>query len=158
MLGLSAGISIKDDRLCGDFGDILDRPEAAGHVHQFDVRLTFGGTVAQGGDPHGVKLMGSPVLMDHSILYDKAGQAVMCLHGRNEALCLQDPLEPASPDIGHCQIRSGTRLDIRIFLVAGVGKLYKFPAVRSKDRDHLVPNRLLDAGAPVIPVHDDIRS
>ena len=80
VLGKSACITVKDDRLGGNFGDILDRSETGGHIDELDVRLTLRSTVAEGAYPHRVKLVELTFVLYYGLLYDKTGKAAVCLH------------------------------------------------------------------------------
>ena len=119
MFRQSAGIPVKDDGLGGHLHDIVDGPEAAGHVHQLDIRLALGGGVAEGREPHGVELPGASVLMHNSVLHDQAGQPVVGFHHRDQALHAQQALQPAPAQIRHGQIRPLPVLNLLVFRSEG---------------------------------------
>ena len=158
MLRQPAGVSVEDNGFGGHFHDIVDRPEPAGHIHQFNIRLSLGGGIAQGGDPHGVKLPGTAIFMHHGVFHDQAGQAVMGFHNRHQALGVHHLPQPAPADVRHRQFRPFPALEFFILLVPAVGKLRQPSAVGGQNGNHFVPDGLLEAGTPVIPVHHNVRA
>ena len=65
MLGKSSRIAVKDNGLCSYLGDVLYRAESGGHIHQLYIGLSLCGGVAEGGDPHGVKLVKHTVVRNY---------------------------------------------------------------------------------------------
>ena len=154
MLGQAAGVAVEDDGLGGDFHDVIDGAEAAGHVDELNVGLALGGGVTQGGDPHGVELVGLAVLQHGGLLGDQAGDAAVGLDGGDQALHADDLLQAAAAEVGHGQLGAAALIQLLKTLVLGVGELDELAAVLCQQAHDLVTDGLLEAVLPVVAVDD----
>ena len=157
MLCFSAGISIKNDRLCGDLSNVFNRAETARHINQLNVWLSFRCRITERRHPHGVELMSTSILMHYCVLNNKTSQTVMGFHSGNKALHLKNFLKPSPANVRHSQIGTGALFDIFILIISRIRILYKLAAIRGQYGNNLITDGLLEANAPIITVNNNIR-
>ena len=97
----TTSIAIKNNRFSGHFHDIINSTKTAGHIHQFNIRLTLCSRVTKRTDPHRIKLIGFAILKDLSILYNKTRYTAMSLQSCDQTFHVDKFAEPTSSYIRH---------------------------------------------------------
>ena len=156
MLGESARVAVENDRLRGDFHNVVDGSESRGHVDEFDVRLSLRCRIAERGHPHRVELVRGAVLVDRRFFGDKAGDAAVRLDNGHDVLEADQPLKAPSSDIGHADGAAALFLKLQVFALVGVRVFDQPPAVGGKYLDDLVADRFLEARYPVVAVDHEV--
>ena len=153
----TACVAVEDDRLRGDFHDVIDRAEARGHVDELNVGLSLGRAVAKRTHPHPVELLRAAVLVHAGLFHDETGNAAVSFHDGHEALHLKQFLEAGTSDVRERKLGLCPVVEVLVFLVVRIRIFDKLAAICGQDGNDLVPDRLLKAGHPVVAVNDEIR-
>ena len=129
VLGKSARVAVKDDRLGRYLHNVVYGTQARGHVYKLDVGLASVGAVAEGRNPHRVKLVELAVLFNNGFLGDKSGKTAVSLDRLNDGAHPNKVAQPSSSVFGHRQLFFKALIDFFNVLIVGVGNLNKLAAV-----------------------------
>ena len=158
MLCQSAGITVKNDRFCSNFHNIVNGAEAAGHIHQFNVWFTFCRAVTQGTDPHSVKLIQLSVFpINNRFLYNQSrqsGVSLHCLHNRSH---LNQLTKSLSPVFRHGELFLQLLIYLFNALTICIGHIDDLAAIGIQQMFDMIPNSLLCTYFPIVPMYHIVR-
>ena len=158
MLGKSARITVEDDRLCSNFHNIVNCPEAACHINELNIRLALGCGIAKRAYPHSIELIDVLAVCNYCLLGNKACNSAVDLNSLNNRYHLKELLKSSSSELRHSKFLRHLTVDLLDLLVKCIGNLYKFSAVFGKKSQDVLLDNCHSRRTPVIAVNDIIRA
>ena len=157
VLDQPAGVAVQNNWLRRHFHDFFQRVQAAGHVHQFNIRFSLRGGVAQAADPNCVELAAALGCFDGRLFDNQPCQAVVRLHHGQARLVMQQAAEaaPARLRQGEQLIKGRKRLLGR---GVRVGEFHQLAAPAFERLNDFLTDIRLIADEPVIPMHHNVRA
>ena len=153
----AAGIAVVDNRLGGDFENVVQRTETRGHVHAFGVGLALQHGIRVGAEPHTVEFVGAVVLLDGGLLNDESGKAAVRVHHADERLCVQEAAQTGAADVGSGAYFLDCLVELSRRNARCVFGLHQFAAPLRESVDNALAGFRLHALAPIGTMHDVVR-